>query len=114
MHELSMVQKLFGILVDEQAKRGFKKIVCLTLALSPLAGIDQQALAFAFAAVSRDTFLEGAELVLETHPAAAFCLYCAQEIVIAQEGQACPCCHHFQWVPKNTPPLTIVSLIVED
>ena len=107
------MQQLLTMLTQEQGKHGFKKIYRLELDLSPLAGIDQQALQFAFESISRDTLLEGATLVLRKQAATAFCLHCAQEISILQEGQSCPLCHHHQWVAKNDPPLTVASLMVE-
>ena len=68
MHELRLVQEIFGDLLRQGREEGFQKITRVYFRMGDFTGIDPEVLRYFFAEKSRGTILEGAEIVIEHSP----------------------------------------------
>ena len=68
MHELRLVQEIFGDLLRQGREEGFQKITRAYFRMGDFTEIDPEVLRYFFAEKSRGTILEGAEIVIEHSP----------------------------------------------
>jgi len=91
MHEMMVAQSLFTTISDEAAKHNAKpvgaKISCGTL--NP---INDEALCFAFEAISKGTSCEGVKLEIEHKPIQGRCKNCNQDFDVEFSCPKCPTC----------------------
>ena len=92
MHELSIAQSLIGLVESEAEKEGFKRVLEIRLRMGEFSGIIPDCLREFFPIASAGTKAEGAELVIETVPAAFRCADCGYEGAIERRTAACPVC----------------------
>jgi hydrogenase nickel incorporation protein HypA/HybF len=92
MHELSLMQNLFELTETYKSKYRLKRISRIVVRVGELSGVSQEALRFAFHAISKGSIADGAEFVIEPVPARARCLSCGNEFAIQWITQACPEC----------------------
>jgi hydrogenase nickel incorporation protein HypA/HybF len=97
MHELSLMTSTLEIIEGEARSQGFTRVTRVGLSIGRFAGVEPEALRFAFAACTQGTVAEGAELVLETPPALGRCLSCARETEIENWEAVCPHCRGDRW-----------------
>jgi hydrogenase nickel incorporation protein HypA/HybF len=90
MHEFSLGGGILRIVEDATRRERFTRVSRLTLEAGALAGM--QAPRFPLEATAPDTFLEGAEFVIEEPPGQAWCMACAAIVPMARRGDACPRC----------------------
>lgn len=88
MHELGVTLELVD-LVSERA-RG-RRVSRIRVEIGALAAIDRSSMSFCFEACSKDTPLEGAELVFEAVPGRARCRACGGDVVLARPYGECSC-----------------------
>jgi hydrogenase nickel incorporation protein HypA/HybF len=91
MHEVGIMEEAVRL---AGAAAGARKVRKLFLRVGQLSGVVPEALRFAFDVVGRGTVVEGAELTIETIPAACWCATCAQEFESRDWLAECPRCHH--------------------
>lgn len=95
MHELSIVLSIVDA-ADQQVKlHQAHKVESITLEIGTLAGIEADALSFAWKAVVPNTVLEGAEQQINYIQAQANCLSCHQAYEVEQIFEACPICGEY-------------------
>jgi hydrogenase nickel incorporation protein HypA/HybF len=91
MHEMTVAESLLTIISDEAAKHNAKpigaKISCGTL--NP---INDEALCFAFEAITKDTSCEGMTLKIEHKPLQGLCKNCSRKFDIEFSSPGCPKC----------------------
>lgn len=95
MHETDMTKALILSVKDwYQAQPEQPKIEKIHLVVGKFTCVEPVSLQFAFEVQTRNTFLEGVELVIAEIPLVAFCHACQQEY-FPEIGQqyACPQCH---------------------
>jgi hydrogenase nickel incorporation protein HypA/HybF len=114
MHELSLAGGVLKVVEDTAAREPFARVRRLTLTVGALAGVDDHALRFALQAIGPGTLLEGAEIVLETEPGAAWCFHCAASVPIASHLDPCPTCGGSGLVATGGGDLRIKDLVVVD
>lgn len=93
MHEVGIMESALGAVLTEARAHGAQRVQRIVLRIGSLAGVDAQALRFAFDVVTRDTIAADAELEICDVPARAFCTTCAEEFGV--EGGSifsCPRC----------------------
>ena len=96
MHEVGIMESALGIVQEQASAQHATRVDRLVIRIGALAGVDVEALRFAFQAVSPGTIAQGATLDVEWLPAVAYCAACRAEF----EGGgnaifACPRCHAF-------------------
>lgn len=92
MHELSLMENVRDLALEQAALHGGGTIEAITLRIGSLAGVEPEALRFAFAVVMAGSLAEGAELRIETVPAECHCSSCALPFTAIDGGCACPRC----------------------
>ncbi|MGL1861048.1 MAG: hydrogenase maturation nickel metallochaperone HypA [Pseudodesulfovibrio sp.] len=79
MHEMSIVQSIFGILREEMVKHDGKRLKKVTIKNGALAGIVTESLKFAWDALIPDGEFDGAELEIIEIPIKVACGECGEE-----------------------------------
>jgi hydrogenase nickel incorporation protein HypA/HybF len=92
MHEVGLMQSALDLAAAEAARQGATRIHRLTLRVGALAGVEPEALVFAFDVASVGTLAEGAEFAIENVPAVCFCDRCGREFWPAEIVYCCPAC----------------------
>lgn len=95
MHETDMTKALILTLKDWwNSQPEQTKIACVYLTIGKFTCVEPVSLQFAFEVQTRNTFLDGAKLIIQETPLIAFCHVCQQEYQ-PQIGiqYACPECH---------------------
>jgi hydrogenase nickel incorporation protein HypA/HybF len=95
MHEVSIVQNVIGIVCQKVTEYNIEKINKVRLKIGELSGVNEDSIRFAFSAVSKDTIIEGAELIIEKIEATANCISCDISFKIDHFNKLCPKCKIF-------------------
>ena len=114
MHEASLAGGVLQLVEDAAKREHFSRVVTLRLEAGQLSGVDASALRFALESLAPGTLLEGAQIDIETPPGQAWCLSCAETVLLAQRGDACPQCGGFQLQPTGGQELRVLDLMVSD
>ena len=78
MHELSIAQAIVEQ-VAQIAREHTGRILCVTVSIGQLSGVDGEALDFAFPLAAEGTPAAGAKLIIEPVPAQVLCRSCGRE-----------------------------------
>lgn len=92
MHELSIVQSIVDLAEEEMKKHHAHAIDKIELEIGTLAGIEFDALDFAWEVGVRNTALQTAERVVNRIQAKAKCLECGCEYPVMEAFEPCPAC----------------------
>ena len=92
MHEVGVIQDALDVALEHAARHRARQVHRITLRVGPLAGVEPEALAFAFEVVTRGTIAEGARLEVDRVPLACFCPGCAGEFRPDGWVFECPTC----------------------
>jgi len=96
MHEMALAESVRAI-VDETARsHGARRVVAVRLEIGRLAGVEIEALRFAFDVVKRGSLADAARLELVADEGRAWCMQCSQGIVVAALDEPCPHCGSHQ------------------
>ena len=79
MHEVGLMQSAVEMSVAEAARRGARRVHRIKLRVGVLAGVEADALEFAFEVVTGGTPAEGARLEVDHVPVVCFCEACQVE-----------------------------------
>ena len=113
MHEMALTEGILRILEDQAVSNGFTKVKTVWLEVGPLSHAEPEALKFCFENARRDTIADGAELVIVTPPAKAWCMDCSKEVEIVQRGDSCPECNGYKLQVTSGEELRVKELEVE-
>lgn len=113
MHELSI-----AISIVESAEEEAKKAAAITISkieveVGTMAGIDPEALLFAWDSVVQGTMAQQSTLVINTIQAEAHCLECGRDFPAEHFFVQCPHCSSFRYQITKGKELRIRSLIVD-
>jgi hydrogenase nickel incorporation protein HypA/HybF len=114
MHELSLMEAVREQALEQASRHGAGRIVAITLRIGSLAGVEPEALRFAFTVVMADTMAEGARLVIEAVPAVCFCSPCGQPFPAPGGNCECPRCGAISLELLQGRELELRSLEVEE
>ncbi|MFM7550433.1 MAG: hydrogenase maturation nickel metallochaperone HypA [Cyanobacteriota bacterium] len=92
MHELSLMESVRDLALEQARAHGASRIVAITLRIGSLAGVEPDALDFAHEVVMAGTAAEGAILRLEIVPARFLCGPCGEPFAAEQGDGLCPRC----------------------
>lgn len=92
MHELSLMETIRELALQQAQSHGAARIEAVRLRIGSLAGVEPEALNFAFEVLMANTIAAGARLVVETLPAEWFCAPCAQPFGAEDYLGLCPSC----------------------
>jgi len=92
MHELSLCEGIRGIVEEQARTHGFARVTTLRLEIGQFAGVEKEALAFAFDVAMRGSPAEGARLEMIDLAGRAMCYDCMTEVEIEDRLSPCPRC----------------------
>jgi hydrogenase nickel incorporation protein HypA/HybF len=92
MHEMSLIQGLFDILLPELERRGLSRVRKVHLRVGELAAVEPSALDFCYRAVSKDTPFEDSVLEIENVPFTGRCRACGRDFPIRDWNYSCVHC----------------------
>lgn len=101
MHEMSLAEGIRRIVEEQAAAHGVARITRLRLEIGRFAGVEKDALAFAFDVVMRGSPAEGAELVVIDLPGQALCYDCMETVEIENRLDPCPRCGSGKLMPQG-------------
>ena len=113
MHEMSRMASMLEIIEDQARAEGFERVTRVFLEIGRLAGVEAEAMRFAFDVGTRDSVAEGAELVIEETEGRGHCHACGAEAVLEAFYDPCPACGAVGLEILAGRGLRIVSLEVE-
>jgi hydrogenase nickel incorporation protein HypA/HybF len=111
MHELSIAEGIVG--VAERHADG-RRVSRVELRIGHLRQVVPSALTFAFELVAQGTAVEGAELVIESVPAAGRCRGCGAESVLTAFPLQCSACGGFDLELLRGEELLVDALELEE
>ena len=92
MHEMSIAESVMGIVAETARRGGLARVNAVRLEIGALAAVETESLRFCFDSVTRGSVAEGADLVIDELPGAAWCFGCNESVVVATRMDACPKC----------------------
>jgi len=92
MHELSIAQGIIDIVLAEMSKHNLTRVERISLKIGELRQVLPVALSFGFECLSKDTPLEGADLVIESIPLKGRCTQCGHETLLKNWFESCSRC----------------------
>jgi hydrogenase nickel incorporation protein HypA/HybF len=95
MHELSLMESVRDLALEQARVYGATRIAAITLRIGSLAGVEPEALRFAHAVVMAGTAAAGARLLIEEVPARFVCEPCQRSFEAPQGDCLCPRCGAF-------------------
>jgi len=90
MHEMSIVQSIFGILREEMVKHDGQRLKKVVIKNGALAGVVTESLIFAWDALATTEGFEGAKLEVLEIPIKVACGDCGEEF-IPEHSRCMPC-----------------------
>ena len=96
MHELSIAQHIGEIVKNEAKERNALAISGILVEVGELAGVELEALQFAWDSILSDQLLKGVSLTINTIPGRAICIQCKQEFDMHDFFELCPVCNGFE------------------
>jgi hydrogenase nickel incorporation protein HypA/HybF len=113
MHELSIAMNIVDLAVEEAGKAGASTISKVEVEIGTMAGVEQEALLFAWDSVIQGTIAVTAKLVIHTIQGEAVCLECDKTFPVQNLFSDCPYCKGFRYRITRGKELRVSSLMVE-
>lgn len=113
MHELSLMEDMRDLIEARGREDGFARVHTVVLQVGKLAGVEVEALRFAFSVVTKGTIAEGARLEVEEPPGMGWCEACHEEVEVEARFEPCPLCRSGPVRLTHGTQLCVQSLEVE-
>jgi hydrogenase nickel incorporation protein HypA/HybF len=113
MHELSIALSIVELAEEEARKANASVISKVEVEIGTMAGIETDALLFAWDAAIQGTMAEKAELFIQTIQAEAHCLECGKNFPAENFFVQCPDCGSYRYEITKGKELRISSLMVD-
>lgn len=113
MHEMSLAEGVLQVIEEAARKDQFQQVSTVWLEIGQLSGVEPQAMAFCFDAVTRGSVADGARLGILTLPGQAWCMACAKTVPMNEVCGECPDCGGFQLQVTGGTEMRIKELEVE-
>ena len=113
MHEMSIVSGVLDAVTTSASEAGAERVTRITLRIGDMTEVIDEALEFAFEALTEGTMCEGAELeVVKVHPR-SLCFECGEEFDHDRFHRICPSCGSYETQLVQGRELSIDSIEVE-
>lgn len=113
MHEMSIIAGVLDAVVPSAQQAGADRVLTITLRIGDMTEVIDEALEFAFEALTEGTLCEGAELVVnKVHPRSV-CFECGAEFDHDRFHRVCPACGGFETRLTQGKELEIESIEVD-
>lgn len=96
MHEMSIVAGVLDAVNESARQAGAARVLAINLSIGDMTEVVDEALTFAFEALTEGTMCEGSQLVVnKVHPR-SLCLECGNEFDHDRFHRACPTCGSYE------------------
>ena len=112
MHEMSLCEGMRRVIEEQAQHHGVTRIKRVRVEIGRFAGVETDALHFAWDVVMRGSVAEGAELVTLDLPGRALCYDCMKEVEISNRLDPCPTCGGGKLMPQGGDEMRIKDLEV--
>ena len=112
MHEVSIMQEMARIVLEQAEKAGAEKVHVIRLRVGRLMAVVPEAMEFAQEVVFEGTIGEGAKLEIEHVPVRCWCPDCGEEFECGKSLFLCPKCDSFSRDVRSGKELELVSMEV--
>lgn len=112
MHEMSLCEGMRRVIEEQAQLHAVTRIKRVRVEIGRFAGVETDALQFAWDVVMRGSVAEGAELVTLDLPGRALCYDCMKEVEIAHRLDPCPTCGGGKLMPQGGDEMRIKDLEV--
>jgi hydrogenase nickel incorporation protein HypA/HybF len=112
MHEMSLCEGMRNVIEDQARAHNVTKVTRVRVEIGRFAGVETDALQFAFDVVMRGSVAEGATLVTLDLPGKALCYDCMKEVEIQERLDPCPDCGGGKLMPQGGDEMRIKDLEV--
>ncbi|MBO7702423.1 MAG: hydrogenase maturation nickel metallochaperone HypA [Eggerthellaceae bacterium] len=113
MHEMGIISGVIDSTLVAARDAGADKVTVVNLRVGEMTEAIEDALQFAFEALSEGTMCEGAQLVIEMVKPRSLCFECANEFEHDRFHRACPECGSYETVLLSGRELEIASIEVD-
>lgn len=113
MHEMGIISGVLDAVNASAADAGATRVFKVSLRVGQMTEAIEDALVFAFEALSEGTICEGAELAIEWVEPTSLCMECAHEFAHDPFHRSCPECGSYETVVIAGRELEIVSMEVD-
>jgi hydrogenase nickel incorporation protein HypA/HybF len=96
MHELAICQALIGQVERVARDNGARRVLSVTLAIGPLAGVEPKLLEHAYPLAAAGTVAQDAQLVIESVDVQVRCRTCKAETAALPNRLLCGACNDWQ------------------
>ena len=113
MHEMGIIAGVLDAVAASARDAGATRVLQVNLRVGEMTEAIEDALQFAFEALSEGTISEGATLVIESVKPSSLCLECAEEFEHDRFHRACPACGSYETALLSGRELEISSIEVD-
>lgn len=114
MHELGIATSLIGIVVETAEANNAEKVNKITAKIGRLAGVDSNALQFAFEAIKDEyPLITGAELIIDYVPITGRCNACGKTHEYEEMCFECASCGSYDVVLLTGEEMTVSDIEVD-
>lgn len=96
MHEMALAEGVLQLVEETARREGAHCVKLIVLEIGRISSVEPEALRFCFAAVTRGSLAEAAELQIIEVPGAGWCLQCAATVALEERYGSCPQCGGYQ------------------
>jgi len=112
MHEMSLCEGMRRVIEDQVRNHNVARVTRVRVEIGHFAGVEVNALHFAWDVVMRGSVADGAELVTLDLPGRALCYDCMKEVEIEDRLALCPDCGGGKLIPQGGDEMRIKDLEV--
>jgi hydrogenase nickel incorporation protein HypA/HybF len=113
MHELSIALSIVDSAEEAARKNNAKVISKVEVEIGTMAGVETEALQFAWDSVIQGTMAQNAPLIIHTIQAEAHCLECGKDFRVDNYFTECPNCNGYRYQVVKGRELRVSSLTVD-
>ena len=113
MHEMSIARSIIDLVLKEARKAKVTRINSVTVKIGELTAVVPASLTFCWDILTKDSPLNGSELLLKEIPVRAECSDCAFEFTVKNYIFACPKCKSGEIAVLSGRELTVEEMDVE-
>ena len=114
MHELSIAEGTIDVVTKTARTNSLNKIKTVRVAIGELAGVEIEALRFAWISARLDSVASDAQLVIERPKGEAWCMDCAKTVPLPRYSEPCPFCGGYHLTATGGTELKVLEIVGED
>ena len=111
MHELSIAQGIIEVVEQTARKHCIHSVRCVHVRIGELAGVDPDALLFAWKSVTLTGLARDAQLAIERTPGTAWCTDCNKTVPLKRYGDPCPIGKGYRLIANGGTEMRVIDIV---